>query len=135
MSQRWRAVGNTVSDFTGRKFEPKTSRSIYEGATTRPIGRSLLLVWLKIFLFFTFSEFVMYLFLFGNKRVLLLLLYFLRANQTEFYGSNSVNFLIFEIRSSCSNGKLKLRHFQDVVVQRATNKSITTHTKMLSLRL
>ena len=27
MSQRWRAVGNTVSDLTGPRFEPQTSRS------------------------------------------------------------------------------------------------------------
>ena len=27
MSQRWRAVGNTVSDLTGARFEPQTSRS------------------------------------------------------------------------------------------------------------
>ena len=27
MSQWWRAVGNTVSDLTGLKFEPQTSRS------------------------------------------------------------------------------------------------------------
>ena len=27
MSHRWRAVGNTVSDLTGPRFEPQTSRS------------------------------------------------------------------------------------------------------------
>ena len=33
MSQRWRAVGNTVSDLTGRKFEFQTSRSMDEHVT------------------------------------------------------------------------------------------------------
>ena len=32
MSQRWRAVGNTVSDLTGPRFEPQTSRSRDENA-------------------------------------------------------------------------------------------------------
>ena len=36
MSQRWRAVGNTVSDLTGPRFEPQTSRSIAEHVTARP---------------------------------------------------------------------------------------------------
>ena len=36
MSQRWRAVGNTVSDLTGPKFEPQTSRSRDERVTARP---------------------------------------------------------------------------------------------------
>ena len=53
----------------------------------------------------------------------------------EFYGSNSVNLFIFEIRSSCFNGKLQIRHFQILVVQRTTNKSTTIHTEMLSVRL
>ena len=41
MSQRWRAVGNTVSDLTGLRFEPQTSRSRDERVTARPTGRSL----------------------------------------------------------------------------------------------
>ena len=39
MSQRWRAVGNTVSDLTGPRFEPQTSRSRDERVTARPTGR------------------------------------------------------------------------------------------------
>ena len=39
MSQWWRVVGNTVSDMTGPKFEPQTSRSRDERATARPTGR------------------------------------------------------------------------------------------------
>ena len=39
MSQRWRAVSNTVSDLTGPRFEPQTSRSRDERVTARPIGR------------------------------------------------------------------------------------------------
>ena len=38
-SQRWRAVGNTVSDLTGPRFEPQTSRSRDERVTARPTGR------------------------------------------------------------------------------------------------
>ena len=41
MSQRWRAVGNTVSDLTGPRFERQTSRSRDERVTARPIGRYL----------------------------------------------------------------------------------------------
>ena len=33
MLQRWRAVGNTVSDLTGPRFEPQTSRSRDERVT------------------------------------------------------------------------------------------------------
>ena len=36
MSQRWRAVGNTVSDLTGPRFEPQTSRSRDERVTAWP---------------------------------------------------------------------------------------------------
>ena len=36
MLQRWRAVGSTVSDLTGRRFEPQTSRSRDERITARP---------------------------------------------------------------------------------------------------
>ena len=35
MLQRWRAVGNTVSDLTGPSFEPLTSRSRDERVTAR----------------------------------------------------------------------------------------------------
>ena len=36
MSQRWQLVGNTVSDLTGLRFEPQTSRSRDERVTARP---------------------------------------------------------------------------------------------------
>ena len=36
MSLRWRAIGNTVSDLTGPRFEPQTSRSRDERVTARP---------------------------------------------------------------------------------------------------
>ena len=39
MSQRWQAIGNTVLDLTGPRFEPQTSRSRDEGVTARPTGR------------------------------------------------------------------------------------------------
>ena len=39
MSQRWQAVGNTVSNLTGPRFEPQTSRSRDERVTARPTGR------------------------------------------------------------------------------------------------
>ena len=35
MSQRWRAVGNTVSYLTGSRFEPQIPRSINKHVTTR----------------------------------------------------------------------------------------------------
>ena len=38
-SQRWRAIGNNVSDLTGPRFEPPTYRSIEERVTARPTGR------------------------------------------------------------------------------------------------
>ena len=38
MSQRWRAVGNTVPDSTTPRFEPQTSRSRGECVAIRPIG-------------------------------------------------------------------------------------------------
>ena len=41
MSQRWRAVGNTVSDLTGPRFEPQTSRSRDERVTARPTGLNI----------------------------------------------------------------------------------------------
>ena len=40
MSQRWRAIGNTVSNLTDLIFEPRTSRSRDERVTARPTGRS-----------------------------------------------------------------------------------------------
>ena len=39
MLQRWRAVGNTVSDLTGPGFEPRTSRPKDKRANARPTGR------------------------------------------------------------------------------------------------
>ena len=38
MLQRWRAVGNTVSEVIGPRFEPQTSRSRDEHVTARPTG-------------------------------------------------------------------------------------------------
>ena len=38
MSQRWRAVGNTVFDLTEIKIEPQTSRTRNKGVTVRPTG-------------------------------------------------------------------------------------------------
>ena len=35
MSQRWQAVGNTVSDLTGPRFEPQTFHSRDERVTAR----------------------------------------------------------------------------------------------------
>ena len=40
ISQRWRAVGNTVSNLTGLWFEPQISRSIDECVTSRPTGQN-----------------------------------------------------------------------------------------------
>ena len=42
MSQRWLAVGNTVSDLTGPRFEPWNSRSNDKHITTRPTGYAVL---------------------------------------------------------------------------------------------
>ena len=36
MSQRWRAVGNTVSDLTSPRLEPQTSSSIDKRVTAQP---------------------------------------------------------------------------------------------------
>ena len=41
MSQRWRAVGNTVFDLTSQRFEPRTSRFRDERVTARPTGRKI----------------------------------------------------------------------------------------------
>ena len=41
MSQWWRAVDNTVSDLTGPRLEPQTSRSTDERVTARPTGKGL----------------------------------------------------------------------------------------------
>ena len=38
MSQQWRAVGNTVFDLTGPRFEPQTFWSIDERVSTRLMG-------------------------------------------------------------------------------------------------
>ena len=40
MLQRWRSVGNTVSDLTGPRFEPLISSSRDERITARPMQRS-----------------------------------------------------------------------------------------------
>ena len=39
MLQRWQAVGNTVSNLTGPRFEPRTSRFRDERVTDRPRNR------------------------------------------------------------------------------------------------
>ena len=39
MLERWRAVGNTVSNLNGPRFEPQTSRSRHERVTARLTGR------------------------------------------------------------------------------------------------
>ena len=39
MLQRWRAVGNSVSDLTGPRFEPQTIHSSAKCVTARPTGR------------------------------------------------------------------------------------------------
>ena len=39
MLQRWRAVGNTVFDLTGPRYEPQASRSRDESASAQPTGR------------------------------------------------------------------------------------------------
>ena len=41
ISQRWRAVGGTVPDLTGSRFEPQTSRSRDEHVIARPTGVGL----------------------------------------------------------------------------------------------
>ena len=38
MLQRWQAVGSTVSDLSGPRFEPQTSRSRNERIIARPSG-------------------------------------------------------------------------------------------------
>ena len=54
ISQRWRAVGNTVSHFTDPRFEPRTSRSRDELVTTRPTGR---LIQIKSVVFLSLQQF------------------------------------------------------------------------------
>ena len=39
VSQRWQAVGNTVSDLTGPRFKPQTSRSRDKRVAARPTGQ------------------------------------------------------------------------------------------------
>ena len=48
MSRRWRAVGNTVSDLTGPRFELETSRSRDERVTARPNHKMLKLKYLYV---------------------------------------------------------------------------------------
>ena len=50
MSQRWQAVGNTVSDLTGPKFESQTSRSRDERVTVWSTGRPKAEYYLKHFI-------------------------------------------------------------------------------------
>ena len=47
-SQQWRAVGNTVSDLTGPRFEPYTSRSRDKHVTAQPTGRLHKISYMKI---------------------------------------------------------------------------------------
>ena len=47
MSLRWRAVGNTESDLTGPRFDPKTSRCRDECVITPPIIKNMFKVGLK----------------------------------------------------------------------------------------
>ena len=42
MSQRWRAVDNTVSDLTVQRFEPRTYRSSDKHVTAQSTGYSVL---------------------------------------------------------------------------------------------
>ena len=62
MLQRWRAVGNTVSDLTGPRFEPQTSRSRDERVTARPTGR------LSIFMSFIIQDHYV---LMGNQTIVI----------------------------------------------------------------
>ena len=39
MLQRWRAVGNTVFDLTGPRFQPQTSRLRDKRTSARPTGQ------------------------------------------------------------------------------------------------
>ena len=39
MLQRWQAVGNTASNLTGPRFEPRTSHSRDERVSARPTGQ------------------------------------------------------------------------------------------------
>ena len=45
--QRWRVVGNTVSDLTGPRFEPQTSRSRDEHVTALPTGSFTTIAWFQ----------------------------------------------------------------------------------------
>ena len=44
MSQRWQAFGNTVSDLTGLRFEPRAFHSRNERVTARATGQSNLII-------------------------------------------------------------------------------------------
>ena len=41
MLQRWQAIGNTVLDLTGQRFEPHTSHSRDKRVAARPTGWSM----------------------------------------------------------------------------------------------
>ena len=49
MLQRWRAVGNTVSDLTGPRFEPLTSRSRDERVTVHILHANITFVKKSLF--------------------------------------------------------------------------------------
>ena len=65
MSQQWRTFGFTVSDLTGPRFEPHTSRSSDERVTAPPTGKPSLksytvtslakMVWVNIYSFPVFD--------------------------------------------------------------------------------
>ena len=52
MSQRWRVVGEPVSDLIDPKFELQTHRRREEGVTARPTGRSGLCAVSRIYLIY-----------------------------------------------------------------------------------
>ena len=55
--QRWGAIGNTISDLTGPRFEPQTSSSRDKRIIARPTGRYLKKLQIKIepIIFSTFN--------------------------------------------------------------------------------
>ena len=46
--QRWWAVGSTVSDFTGIRFEPQTPRPTDKSVSSRLTGRYKLMIDIKL---------------------------------------------------------------------------------------
>ena len=52
MLQRWRAVGNTASDFNDPKFKPQTSCSRDERVTARPIQKTVKLLKSRIYIIY-----------------------------------------------------------------------------------